>query len=108
MQELKHPYVGSEHLLLAILSNNDKLTKILNNNNLNYKIFKNELINIVGTGSKKSEFSLYTPLLKRVIDNALEDAKEDNKGIVTTTHLFLSLLEEAEGYSNKNNDEPKY
>lgn len=97
MQELKHPYVGSEHLLLAILSNNDKLTKILNNNNLNYKIFKNELINIVGTGSKKSEFSLYTPLLKRVIDNALEDAKEDNKGIVTTTHLFLSLLEEAEG-----------
>lgn len=97
MQELKHPYVGSEHLLLAILSNNDKLTKILNNNNLNYKIFKNELINIVGTGSKKSEFSLYTPLLKRVIDNALEDAKENNKGIVTTTHLFLSLLEEAEG-----------
>lgn len=30
MQELKHPYVGSEHLLLAILHNKDlELTKFL-------------------------------------------------------------------------------
>lgn len=97
MQDLRHPYVGSEHLLLALLSNNDKLATILNKNNLSYKVFKNELINIVGKGSQKAELTLYTPLLKRVIDNALEDAKEDNKGKVTTTHLFLSLLEEAEG-----------
>ena len=97
MQELRHPYVGSEHLLLALLNNNDKLTEILNNYGVTYKKIKNELIEIVGKGSKKSDLKLYTPLLKRVIDNALCDAKEDNKGIVTTTHLFLGILEEAEG-----------
>ena len=31
MLELKHPYVGSEHLLLAILNSNTKVTKFLNN-----------------------------------------------------------------------------
>ncbi len=97
MQDLAHPYVGSEHLLLSLLSNNDELSKQLNQQGLYYKTFKNELINIVGKGSKKSQVFLYTPLLKRVIENALEDAKEDNKGKVTPTHLFLSLLEEAEG-----------
>ena len=97
MQELRHPYVGSEHLLLAILSNNDKLTKSLNSFGINYNNFKKELINTVGKGSKKSDLILYTPLLKRVIANALSDAKEDNNGVVTATHLFLSLLEESEG-----------
>ena len=97
MENLKHPYVGSEHLLLALLDNNDDLAKTLNKYNVTYNKFKHELIEIVGVGSKKSDIKLYTPLLKRVIDNALEDAKEDNKGIVTTTHLFLALLEEAEG-----------
>ena len=42
MMELRHPYVGSEHLLLAILDNNDNVTKILNKNNINYQDFKNE------------------------------------------------------------------
>ncbi len=97
MAMLKHPYVGSEHLVLAILSSNDKLTKTLNSYGITYNNFKEELINIVGMGSKKSEIKLYTPLLKRVIEGALSDAKENNGGIVTMTHLFLSLLEESEG-----------
>ncbi len=97
MAELRHPYVGSEHLFLAILNNNDKVSKTLNTYGITYNKFKNELIEIVGIGSKKSDLYLYTPLLKRVIDTALCDAKEDNKGIVTTTHLLLALLEEAEG-----------
>ncbi len=97
MEELKHPYVGSEHLLLAILANNDKLAKALNSYGITYNKFKQELINIVGIGSKKSDLKLYTPLLKRVIETALSEAKEENNGLVTTTHLFLALLEESEG-----------
>ena len=44
MSNLKHPYVGSEHLLLAILKQNNNLTKKLKKYNLTYKIFK-EIIN---------------------------------------------------------------
>jgi len=95
--KLKHPYVGSEHLLLAILQNDNETSKKLKEYNLTYESFKNELVKVVGTSSKPSEINLYTPLLKRVIMNALEDAKENNNGIVTENHLLLALIEEGEG-----------
>ena len=94
---LHHPYVGSEHLLLSILKSNDPLKDKLQEYNLDYNIFKKELINIVGVPKKNIEVNLYTPLLKRILSNALEDAKENNKGLVTPTHLFLALLDEGEG-----------
>jgi len=94
---LKHPYVGSEHLILAILKTKDNIVKVLNKYNLTYDTFKNELIKVVGNSSKSTNLNLYTPLLKRVILNALDDAKENNKGIVTISHLLIALLEEGEG-----------
>jgi ATP-dependent Clp protease ATP-binding subunit ClpC len=97
MQELKHPYVGSEHLLLAILKENNSVSSKLKLFNIEYQRFKDELIKVVGRGNIKSEWFLYTPLLKRVIENAILDAKENNDDEVTIEHLFCSILEEGEG-----------
>lgn len=97
MYELKHPYVSSEHLLLSILNNNNEICDRLNQLDLNYKMFKDEVINILGIGKKESEWFLYTPLLKRIIENAAADARDNNDGVVTVSHLFISLLEEGEG-----------
>ena len=96
MKNLKHPYVGSEHLLLAILKQDNQISKYLKNLNLDYKKFKDELISIVGIGKEESHWFLYTPLLKKVLENAECDAKEKNEDIMIE-HLFSSLLEEGEG-----------
>ena len=96
MTELKHPYVGSEHFLLAILKRKNNVSKKLKQYNLDYEIFKNKLIETVGIGSKQSEWFLYTPLLKRVMENAMLDCKENNTD-VTIESLFSNLLEEGEG-----------
>ena len=63
MYELKHPYVGSEHLLLAILHSNLSITKVLNRYSIDYDNFKNKLISIVGMGSNSNTWFLFTPLL---------------------------------------------
>ena len=97
MQELKHPYIGSEHMLLAILNNDNDVSKKLKEYNIDYKGFKKEVINIVGIGAKENDLFLYTPLLKRVIENAIIDSKEFNSGEVSISNLFASLLEEGEG-----------
>ena len=97
MLELKHPYVGTEHLVLAILHTKNELTERLEKYNLTYTKFKKEIINIIGKGSKKSEFFLHTPLLKKVIENAIMDSKDNNNGIVTINHLFSALLDVGEG-----------
>lgn len=96
MQALKHPYVGSEHLMLAILKGNNDVSKKLKTFGIDYKKFKNEIINIIGEGSTESDWFLYTPLLKRTLESAVNDAKEVD-GVVTISNLFYSILEEGEG-----------
>lgn len=98
MNELKHPYVGSEHLFLAILSlKNLDITKKLATYNITYEVFKNELIKIVGVGKKGNTWFLYTPLLKRVIETAVLNSKEKGEIEVGVNELFLAILEEGEG-----------
>lgn len=97
MFDLNHPYVGSEHMLLGILKTPGELKELLSSYNLTYDIFKKELINVVGKAHKKSEIALYTPLLKRIITDALEEAHENSNGLVKPEHLLIGMLEEGEG-----------
>jgi len=97
MLELGHPYIGTEHLLLSILNSDSNVSNRLNNYNLNYSNFKEELCRVVGTTDKRSEHFLYTPLLRKVLENAVMDSKDNNDGEVTLEHLFFSMLEEGEG-----------
>lgn len=101
MQELKHPYVSSEHLLLSILHYaNKNFLSFLEQYNLTYSSFKNKLIDVIGMGSKQTKWFLYTPLLKKIIENAILDSKDENMD-VSVEQLFLSLLEEGEGVANR-------
>jgi len=95
--ELRHPYVGTEHLLLAILKEENEVSFLLKEYNITYNDFKEELLFMVGQASKEQELNLYTGMLKQVIELASLDASENNKGLVTPSHLFLALLEEGEG-----------
>ena len=97
MLELRHPYIGTEHLVLSILHSNNEISEKLEKYNLTYNSFKKQIIDIIGKGTKKSEFFLYTPLLKKVIENAVMDSKDNNNGEVTPNHLFSALLDAGEG-----------
>ena len=97
MLELKHPYVGTEHLLLALLHNKNEVSIILEKYNLTYNRFKKEIIKTIGKGTKKSKFFLYTPLLKKVIETSIMDSQENNNGEITISHLFSALLDVGEG-----------
>ncbi len=98
MNNLRHPYVGSEHLFLSILSMKDlEITKVLASYNITYEIFKSELIRIVGVGKEANQWFLYTPLLKRVIETAILNSKEKGEVEVSVNELLLSILEEGEG-----------
>ena len=97
MLELGHPYIGTEHLLLSILNSDSSICNRLGNYNLNYNNFKEELCKVVGTTNKKSEYFLYTPLLRKVLESAVMDSRDNNDGEVTLEHLFFAMLEEGEG-----------
>ena len=101
MLELKHPYVGSEHLLLAILHNKDLvITQLLEEYGITYKKYKDEIIKVIGIGKTSNNWFLYTPLLKRIIENAILECR-DEESTVTVERLFISLLEEGDGVANR-------
>ena len=100
MLELKHPYVGSEHLLLSILHYDKDMANLLNKYSIDYNNYKKEIIKVIGIGNSNNNWFLYTPLLKRVIENAILDTKEEGSEI-TVDKLLLSLLEEGDGVANR-------
>lgn len=91
---LKHPYVGSEHLFLAILKESNYVSNYLKKYNVTYNLFKKELLSVVGSCTKELKENLYTPLLRKIIkrsetvNSAISDIYEN---------LFVSLLDEGEG-----------
>lgn len=89
--KLKHPYVGTEHLMLALLSEDNEFIDKLKEYNLTYNRFKNKIKQIIGEGTKKSPYTLYTPMLRKVISE-LNDNDE-----ITNKEIFKLLIENNEG-----------
>lgn len=90
-QKLNQEYVGTEHLLLSILASDANVTKILEKYNLTYDKFLSEL-KMLKCGNKEKFTGIYTPLLKRIINNA-----SSSKEILMVDDLIVSLLDEGEG-----------
>lgn len=89
---LKHEYVGTEHLLLSILKKENDLTKILNSFHLEYESFFDEVKNVLTPIKSCPKSHVYTPLLKRVILNAMNNSQK-----VSVTDLVYYILDEGEG-----------
>ena len=89
--ELKHSYVGTEHLLLSLLKLDEKIKDVFFSYSITYDNFKDELMEIVKPTNNDC-LSIYTPLLKRVINNVRKD-----KNKITPIDLLLSLIEIGEG-----------
>jgi len=99
-RKLKHPYVGSEHFIMALLSQkNNLLTKLMSSYGLNYKAFYDKVITLIGIGDKPTQEKMFTPLFKRVISNAIMEKRENGNRAeeMTILDLLTSLFEEGEG-----------
>ena len=98
MVSLKHPYIGSEHLLLSLLKYGNKdIVNKFKDVGVTYDVFRNELIKVVGIGKSNNDFYLYTPLLRSILESANIDSSDKGKKQVDTSDLFLALFEEGEG-----------
>ena len=94
-KDLNHPYVGTEHLLLSFLKNRDNsFTVLLNNKGLNYDGFRSVLIKYIGVGNKPNKYTLYTPLLRYIVDNSF---KYSDDNFIDEYNLFFSFYFSEEG-----------
>lgn len=100
MIQLKHPYLGSEHIMLGILKNDNSVSNILKKYNITYKIYKKALVDFIGYGKEDTKWILYTPIVKEIFERAI-DLCNDNNSQVTIETLFISLIELGDGIANR-------
>ncbi|MBE6860231.1 MAG: ATP-dependent Clp protease ATP-binding subunit [Ruminococcus sp.] len=94
--EMGHTYVGSEHVLLAILNNDDSVaSKLLADAGASFDTLYDEVIDNVGRGiPSRLNFRCFTTALKRILQNSCDIAVTDNKKQVTPEHILISILKE--------------
>ena len=99
MQSLGHPAIGTEHLLLGLIAENQGVAaRALANLNIDVKRVKKEVLDLIGQGDQSSPDGLVlTPRAKKVLDLAYEEARNQGVGYIGTEHILLGLIREGEG-----------
>ena len=100
-ENLGHTYVGSEHLLLGLLSVKDSVAAELLNDNGVDKEKVLELVKVnIGSGTPTSLTPEHlTPRAKRVIEVAATTGRETGNSFVGTEHLLIGILGEGDNYA---------
>ena len=96
---LKHNYIGTEHLLLGLISEGEGVAaKALETMRIKGEAVRASVIEIIGEGEKPVEGHIpFTPRAKRVFELSLREALQLGHNYIGTEHLLLGLLKEGEG-----------
>ena len=97
---LHQPYVGTEHVLLALLKEKDGLAaQTLDHLGVTYDAAL-ECVRQLVKGDETADVSghlSFTPRVKRVLENSLREAMQMGKSYISTEHLLLGIVREGEG-----------
>ena len=98
-QHLNHSYIGTEHILLGLLREEEGVAaKVLTNLNVGLGKVRSGVEFIIGQGEKPSSGDIgLTPRAKRVIELAIDEARNLGHNYIGTEHLLLGLLHEGGG-----------
>ena len=93
---LKHYYIGSEHLLVALLESEGVASDVLAKHAVTtqelYRLMK-ELITPVGVKAKK-DTQQYTPRARRILEQSAKEAIRYGLPEIGTEHILLAILKE--------------
>lgn len=96
---LRHNVVGTEHLLLGLVKDGQGVAaKALESLDIDLGKVRMEVEKIIGVGDQIILGEVpFTPRAKRVIELALDEARQLGHNYVGTEHLLLGLIREGEG-----------
>ncbi|MBN1341877.1 MAG: ATP-dependent Clp protease ATP-binding subunit [Phycisphaerae bacterium] len=99
-QRFNHEYIGTEHILLGLVKEGSGVgANVLRNLNVELRNVRLEVEKLVKSGPEMVTMGKLpqTPRAKKVIEYAIEEARNLNHNYVGTEHLLLGLLRERDG-----------
>ncbi len=96
---LKHNYIGTEHILLGLLREEEGLAaRVLEQLEITVEEVRAQVIRIVGSGEEVTSGQIpFTPRAKKVLELALREALSLGHNYIGTEHILLGLVRENEG-----------
>ena len=99
-QRFNHEYIGTEHILLGLVKEGSGVgANVLKNLSIDLRKVRLEVEKLVKSGPEMVTMGKLpqTPRAKKVIEYAIEEARNLNHNYVGTEHLLLGLLREQDG-----------
>lgn len=100
-EKLGHTYIGSEHLLIGLLSVQDSVaSEVLFEYGVDEDKLNELILARIGIGAAtKLTPEHMTPRAKRVLEVAVQGSREMGNSFVGTEHVLLGILSEGENYA---------
>ena len=94
-KSLQHSYVGTEHLLISIIEQENSLAaKVLNSNGVDKAALLKLVEELISPGGEIAiqERDGYTPKMEQLLEHASEEAAKCNSKTIGTEHLLLAMI----------------
>tara|TARA_B100000686_G_scaffold99240_1_gene106340 strand:- start:301 stop:2826 length:2526 start_codon:yes stop_codon:yes gene_type:complete len=98
-QHFNHNYIGTEHVLLGLVREPEGVgTRVLISMDIDLSKVRSAVEFIIGRGEKPTTGDVgLTPRAKKVIELAVDEARQMSHQYIGTEHLLIGLLREGEG-----------
>jgi ATP-dependent Clp protease ATP-binding subunit ClpC len=96
---LKHNYIGTEHLLLGLLREEEGLAgRFLVVQGVTLEDVRREVKRVIGVGGDVTSGQiLFTPRAKKALESALREAQALGHNYIGTEHILLGVEDQDEG-----------
>ncbi|MCD7824272.1 MAG: ATP-dependent Clp protease ATP-binding subunit [Oscillospiraceae bacterium] len=89
-----HTYVGTEHLILAFLKDENSASEILSSFGVSYQAVSKKICELAGKGTKRTSLDVdsFTPAAKRCLKFARKTASDHARPKAGTEHILYAIL----------------
>jgi ATP-dependent Clp protease ATP-binding subunit ClpC len=100
---LKHNYIGTEHLLLGLLREEDSpASAVLQSLGIELEEVRARVAEIIGPGESEVSGQIpFTPRAKKVLELSLREAISFGHNYIGTEHILLGIVRENDGIASQ-------
>lgn len=97
---LNHDYIGTEHLLLALMKTGSVATKALEAAGANYDLLRQVVINNIGKGQAMRPATEYSKKVRQVLELARLNANKYGQSSAGEENVLFAILEDEDSLTN--------
>lgn len=97
---LNHDYIGTEHLLLALMKTGSGATKALEAAGANYELLRSIVINNIGRGTAVRPATEYSKKVRKILETARFYANNRRALATSEEDVLLAIINDEDSFTN--------